>query len=132
MVGAAPSVGDSWLTHVMAYNRADHSLYSEFDLTFGAIEVVSLTVPAGTYPCLGVGPRAAPAPIPNVTGSGLALDGSRVTASLRLTEDTPTDWYSPGVGVAQYDVGGLWRLVGFGQVTPALASSWGAVKTRYR
>ena len=53
--GNAPSVGDTWTTHTTVYNLADMSVFTVLDITFGALEAVSLSVPAGTFPCIGVG-----------------------------------------------------------------------------
>jgi hypothetical protein len=36
------------------------------------------------------------------------------------------------VGVVQYNTSDLYQLVGFGQPTATLASSWGAIKRLYR
>ncbi|MGH3056242.1 MAG: hypothetical protein ACRDL7_14815, partial [Gaiellaceae bacterium] len=95
--GGAPSLGDVWATHVTAYNLSDMSVYGVFDITFSALEDVSLSVPAGSFPCIGVG-QVAPGPTTVLAVRdlrGLTLDGRPVTATLIASTTSATDWYSP-------------------------------------
>jgi hypothetical protein len=131
--GGAPLVGDTWTTHTTAYNLADMSVYAVFDITFGALEEVSLSVPAGTFPCIGVGqvPFATSPASTCIAGLGLALDGRQVSATRVDSSTDATDWYSPGVGEVKYVGGDTFELAGYGNTTPARPMSVGQLKARY-
>ncbi len=134
LCGGAPVVGDTWPTHVTSYDLADSTLSQTFDITYGALEDVSLLVPAGRFPCIGVG-QVVPGislAVAGFVGDGLTLDGRRVTGLQVAAGGVPSDWYSPGVGVVQYGYIEMYRLEEYGVTTPALATSWGAVKASYR
>jgi hypothetical protein len=132
LCGGAPTVGDSWSTHVMAYDVSDMSLYAEFDITYGALEEVTLDVPAGSFACIGVGQLVAKsAPLPAAL-RGFTLDGRRAATSPTISASSVSDWFSPGTGVVQYDAGGAFELASYGGPTPTLATSWGRLKALYR
>jgi hypothetical protein len=101
--GSAPSVGDTWTTHTTAYNFPDTSVVMVFDITYGALEEVSLSVPAGTFPCIGVGQVATATPLASagLASRGLTLDGRRVAATRSASATEASDWYSPGIGEVQ-------------------------------
>jgi hypothetical protein len=132
--GGAPSVGDTWTTQTTAYNLADLSVFEAFGITFGALEAVTLSVPAGTFDCIGVGqvPFTKSPAGARMAGIGLALDGRRVALTRSGSSTNTTDWFSPGVGVVQYLAADTFQLAGYGNSTPALATGWGALKVLYR
>jgi len=131
--GSAPSVGDKWTTHTTAYNLADTSLVAVFDITYGALEEVSLSVPAGTFPCIGVGqvPFATSPASARLTSRGLTLDGRQVAATRSASATNASDWYSLGIGEVQYVVGDTFQLAGYGTPTPAQSMSIGQLKAKY-
>ena len=119
--------------HTTAYSFPDTSEVTAFDITYGALEEASLSVPAGTFPCIGVGqvlfrdvarecrlrrPRA-------------ELDGRQVAATRSADENNVTDWYSPGIGEVKYIANHTFQLTGYGSTTPAQAISIGQLKAKY-
>jgi hypothetical protein len=131
MCGGSPTPGDAWTTHVVAYDMTDPSNHLEFDITFRALEVVSLSVPAGTFSSVGVGQDLPPVAKAFLAARGLALDGRRASAASKGATPTPTDWFSAGVGEVQYTSSDLFQLVGYGNPTPALQTTWGGLKRLY-
>ena len=131
--GSAPSVGDTWTTHTTAYDLADTSVVMVLDIAYSAIEEVSLSVPAGTFPCIGVGQGlVATSPASAQPASrGLTLDGRQVAAARSASATSISDWYSPGIGVVQYLVGDRFQLAGYGSPTPAQSMSIGQLKAKY-
>jgi hypothetical protein len=130
--GASPVLGDLWPTHVVAYDMATMAVYAEFDITFSALEDVSLSVPAGTFPSIGVGQVLAKAANPVLALRGLALDGRQLKTTPNTIASDATDWFSAGVGEVQYRSGDTYLLVSYGYPTPTLTTSWGALKRTYR
>ena len=131
--GGAPSVGDTWTTHTTAYNWPDTSVVTVFDITYGALEEVSLGVPAGTFPCIGVGQVAFATSLASagLASRGLTLDGRQVAATRSAAANNASDWYSPGVGEVQYIANDTFRLAGYGNTTPVLGISMGQLKAKY-
>jgi hypothetical protein len=132
--GGAPSLGDTWPTHTTAYNLADMSVFATIDITFSALEEVTLTVPAGTFDCIGVG-QVAYATSPErarIASRGLTLDGRQVAGTRIAASTSARDWFSPGVGDVQYITNDTFQLASYGTATPALTSTWGTLKALYR
>lgn len=134
--GAAPVVGDTWTTHIIAYDHRSGIAFGEYDITIGAIEAPTLVLPAGRFDAIGVAQVAPPGAL-RAAGSGgvtFTLDGRRVAATTKAvaTAVTPSDWFSRGVGLVQWGYDDLYRLTGFGNPTPTLATTWGRLKALYR
>jgi hypothetical protein len=121
-----------WSTHVVAYDMSNLSVYAEFDITFVALEVVSLSVPAGTFPSVGVGQGPPPTAKAFLDAHGITLDGRRATAASKGAPPAATDWFSAGVGEVQYASSDFFQLVGYGNPTAALQTTWGGLKRLYR
>ena len=130
--GSTPSLGDLWPTHVIAYTLPSMAVYDEFDITFGLLENLPLTLPAGTFPSFGVGQVAAPVTPAFSAARGVTLDGRRLAPALKAATTNATDWFSPGVGLVQYQSIDLFQLTGYGSPTAVRATSWGMLKQLYR
>lgn len=130
-----PEVGLTWHTHTIAYSVPDDVFFAEFDTYWEVASQLSIGVPAGTFPCFGVGQVAPPVPSAVVQGHTLGLDGRLLGAGATTEDSGPasaTEWYSNGIGLAQYDTGILYVLESYELAVPALASSWGRIKRLYR
>ena len=132
LCGGTPTLGDLWPTHIIMYDMATMNVVGEYDFTFGALEDVSLTVPAGTFHCYGVG-QVVPVTAKAILGArGLTLDGRRAATGPGAAASSATDWFSSGVGAVQTVSSDLFQLVSFSRPTPTLTSSWGRLKQLYR
>lgn len=126
-----PALGVSRTTDVTVYNLADGSLYSAFSIRCLVLEELDLVLPAGVFHALGTGqdmsaPRAIAA-----GGHTFSLDGRSIGDLPAGLAPSPTDWYTDGVGVVQYQGSDLFQLLSFGLPTPAAHSSWTAIKRLY-
>ena len=132
--GGTPLAGDLWLTHVTAYQLPTMAVYATFDLTYGLIEEVDLTLPAGTFHTFGVGQVVFAAPFAAAGGAALGLDGRSLGTGPAATRAaaSASDWYSPGVGDVQFVASDLFRLESYGVADPVHAATWGQVKQRWR
>ena len=126
-----PTVGAKPPQFITVYDLHTNTVvaaqYYQFDIT----ENVLLNLPAGSFQALGVGllPTSGPAA---AAQKGLTVDGRVLSAVPAGIPGRTTDWFSEGVGVVQSKTSDLYQLVGFGQPTPTLARSWGAIKRLYR
>ena len=134
LCGGAPSLGDIWTSHVTIYKLADLSVYDTIDIAHSALELPTLSVPAGTFDCVGVGQvLVGPSPARvRLAGRVFTMDGRQVVARQDALSTNATDWFARGVGVVQYATADTYQLVGYGMPTAALRGSWGALKVLYR
>jgi hypothetical protein len=129
---APPALGEQPQVPLAYHDFVTDQLLFSGTVRYDVLEDVMLTVPAGTFHAFGVG-RYVPLPGPAANGTQLTLDGRVATPggkSIYILE--PTDWFSEGVGLVQYDVGQLYQLVSFGGPTAASRSSWAKIKRFYR
>lgn len=131
---AQPSIGLSWTTHTVAIAIPDDAFYAEFDIDWSVQEQVTLQVPAGGFPCFGVGPVPPSPALAAPDGLALGLDGRVLAAAPSALAPGPssaTEWYADGVGLVQYDTGERYVLQSANLPTPAARSSWGRLKRLY-
>ena len=128
MLRVPATVGDVSTTTTTAYAWPDWQTPDPpFTISFQVIEDVVLNLPLGNLPALGLG-QIGPAQGTRPLGA-LALDGTARTSG---PESVASDWFSPGVGEAQYQADDLYQLSDFRIPTPVAASSWGRLKRLYR
>lgn len=131
----SPVVGTEWTTHTIAIAIPDNVIFAEFDLYWAVAEEVTLSPPAGTFHCFGVGQVAPPAVAFAPEGQAWGIDGRvarRATGVLGTGPASATEWYSDGVGLVQFDTGVPYVLQSYDVPTPAVTSSWGRIKGLYR
>jgi hypothetical protein len=135
----SPVVGAEWTTHAIAYSIPDNVFFAEFDLYWAVAEAVSLSPPAGTFQCFGVGqvapPIVGPASALAPEGQSWGLDGRVVRGALGVLGTGPasaTEWYADDIGLVQYNTGVPYVLQSYDVTVPAVASSWGRIKGLYR
>lgn len=131
----SPAVGLEWTTHTIAYSVPDNVVFAEFDLYWAVAEAVTLSPPAGTFECFGVGQVAPPVLAFAPEGQSWGLDGrvrAPATGTLGTGPASATEWYADGVGLVQYDTGVPYTLQSYDLVTPAVTSTWGRIKQLYR
>ena len=126
-----PTVGAKPPQSITIYDLHTNEVVAVYNIEYDVMEDVLLNLPAGSFQALGVGQSAASGPAV-AARRALTLDGRVLTAVPSAVPGSVSDWYSEGVGVVQYSAGELFQLVGFGQPTPTLAASWGAIKRLYR
>jgi hypothetical protein len=133
LCGGDPLAGDLWTTHVTAYELPAMSVYAVMDLTYGLLEQGPLALPIGPTPAFGVGQTAA-LPLAAATPARCTLDGRRLpdTAQAASAASAATDWFSPGIGLVQYQTIDLFQLRSYGIVLPVKATTWGALKAARR
>jgi hypothetical protein len=128
-----PEAGPKPVQHIVAHDLFTDAVVFEFDIQMELTGSVVLTLPAGTYPAVGVGQIAPPAGQAQAKGISFTLDGRPLPpGDASVSAVTPSDWYSYGVGVVMYQSSDLFQLVGFGLPTATASSTWGAIKRLYR
>jgi hypothetical protein len=139
--------------YVSAYDLLTDAFLFAVQIQNSVTEHVVLNLPAGSFNTFGVIAAAPPLPGPALTAwPALTLDGHVLTGSRPSTEPALTTrvpipgvqlggfnnpegqsyWYSEDVGVVQYTSDDLYQLVSFGQPTPTVSATWGAIKRRFR
>lgn len=130
--GGTPALGDSWTTNFIAYALPSMTPSAGLGITYGVLEDAPVTVPAGTFPCFGVGQIAPGGAAALMSSHGLTLDGRVASGALKPAANVATEWLSRGIGVVQFNSGDLFQLTGYGNPTPTRATTWGMLKRLYR
>jgi len=131
----SPVVGMEWTSHAIAFSVPDNVFYAEFDLYWAVAEELSLSPPAGTFQCFGVGQVAPPAITFAPEGQAWGIDGRVLRSAPGVLGTGPasaTEWYADGVGLVQYNTGVPYLLQSYDLTVPAVTSSWGRIKGLYR
>jgi hypothetical protein len=123
-VDAPLYVGKTWSTTFDYYFLPGMTYGGTATIVMSDWEERILVVPAGPFPTVGVGQGPYDGPL-----RGYSLAGLRVSA---VPVRGASDWYSPSVGLVQYQSDDLYQLTSFGGPTPAVQSTWGRVKALYR
>ncbi len=128
LADAPLSPGKTWTCSMNPYRLPEMEPLEPWIGHFEVVESGEVETPAGTFFAYGVSNMQLVGMLAErrVTADGRVVrpDGTVATASVQAT-----DWYSPGLGeVRYYD----YYLTGYGFPTPALASSWGRLKSLYR
>lgn len=127
-----PTLGDRPDQSITYHDYATDQVLFTGNVRYDVLEDVTVTVPAGEFHSYGAG-RYIPLPGPSAGGTMLTLDGRIATTRAKsIAILQPTDWFSEGTGVVQYDSGEFYYLVSYGGPTPTTRSSWSAIKRLYR
>jgi hypothetical protein len=129
LVDAPLALGKNWTATVQAYRLPGMVPETPWQAQFEVLEAGDLVTPAGTFPASGVGQTQI---FPTLL-AGRSASGEAVGASAgKSAAVAPMDWYSPGVGVVQYNADAVYQLTGYGFPTAIVASTWGRLKSLYR
>jgi hypothetical protein len=133
MLPVPPTLGPQPVQHITIHDVDTDGIVDSFDIRIDVLADSILAVPAGSFHAFGAGQIS---PLPGPTAAVVArraLDGRALGSFPPSVSDIlPTDWYSEGVGVVQYQAADVMQLVAYGRPTPVATSSWGALKRLYR
>lgn len=135
MIQPPLSIGASWTALIQSFAMPAGTPQDPWTGRFDVLTYGDVTVPMGTFSAWGVwGPNVvvAQGPLAGRTLAGEWLGTTAPAPGQLPAGPSPNEWWAPGIGEIQYQSDTLYQLAGYDLPTPAVASSWGRIKSLYR
>jgi len=134
VVAAPLYLGGAWVTEDIHVYDLDGTPWGNepFDYRLRVYTEGIEQVPAGDFYAYGVGTEGGPPAVLARDGQTYDLLGRALSDDYVPAEDSPTDWYSDGIGEVMWGTTYLFVLVSYDLPVPVVPTTWGRIRSLFR